>query len=186
MNSGNNHNRSLIAYFRWQNRSALIIFIILCIMCVSSCISISKSRSSTTVGKALNEKLIDNIEINKTTMSEILKWFGAPHHIVHGKGNETEAPLVISGETNPTGYELSTIMWYHKRSLDSIYENWIMFIYEFHASYAKKDAHGLIILPVTFKTSEGNTTIGKDELVIFINDESQLVENYGFRKEIGD
>jgi hypothetical protein len=155
-------------------------------MCLSSCINISKSRSSFKVGKALNEKLIENIEKNKTTMSEILKWFGAPHHIVHGKGYEAEAPLIVRGETNPTGYDVSAVRWYHRRSLDSIYENWVMFIYEFQASYAKKDAYGVIILPVILKDSEDNTTMGKDELVIFINEDSQLVENYGFRKEIGD
>ena len=186
MNQIYDRSRLLIADLRCWNRSVLIILLILSIMCLSSCISISKSRSSITVGKALNEDLIENIEINKTTMSEILKWFGAPHNIVHGKGYEVEAPLIARGEINPTGYDASAVMWYRERSLDSIYENWIMFIYKFQASYAKKDAYGVTILPVTVRDSEDDTTLGKDELVIFIDDKTQLVENYGFRKEIGD
>ena len=186
VNLMNTHIQLFIAHFRWWNRGSLVTLFILSILYLPSCVNISTSRSSVTVGKALNENLINNIEIKKTTMSDIFRWFGAPHHIVHGKGYEAEGTVIAKGELTPPVFDISDVRWVHERSLDSVYANWVMFIYEFHASYAKKDAHGVTILPVTFRDSEDNTTIGKDELIIFIDDKSQLVENYGFRKEIGD
>jgi hypothetical protein len=156
----------------------------ICLLFLSSCIHLSENESKITVGKAFNENLIDKIETNKTTLSEILKWFGAPHHIVRDKGWEVEKLTHTKVGLTPFTAYIDWSDWISGRSLESISEDYIMFIYEFHSSYAKRNAHGVTIFPVITEKSKDYTTIGKDELVIFINKKNKLVENYGFRKEV--
>jgi hypothetical protein len=116
-----------------------------------------------TKGSKVDESMLTRIEKGKTARSDILKWFGSPDRII-GAGITAETKTAMKGDI-----ELA-----HK-SQTSIGENQEIYIYEYF------DTSGVGGLFLWYGTSSRER---KNTLMIWIDKETGLVQDYGYKKEI--
>jgi len=128
---------------------------------LSGCISLS------TQGSRIEDSLIAKIEKGKTTKAEILKCFGAPDQIIQ-TGITAEAKTAIEGDKNLTSQQNV-----------SIGKNQEVYIYEYVENRTTKN-----IYEVRFGTGPGATISKKNTLMIWIDKDTGIVQDYGYKKEI--
>lgn len=120
----------------------------------------------TTKGSRIDESLVAKIERGKATRSDVLKWFGSPTRIITYEpkvtgmagSKESDRGRMVKGEITLTA-------------------NQEVYIWEYEVT--KK-----VFFMVALSAYESRTSQeAKDTLIIFINRETGIVEDFGFRRE---
>ena len=137
------------------------VMVLLAGLFLSGCVSLS------TQGSRIENNLIAKIEKGKTTKSEILKCFGAPDRIIE-TGVTAEAKTAIKGDTNIASQQNITIG-----------KNQEIYIYEYLENRTTKN-----VLEVRYGTGPGATISKKNTLMIWIDKDTEIVQDYGYKKEI--
>lgn len=119
-----------------------------------------------TKGVKIDESLVAKIERGKTTRADVLKWFGTPSRIL------TYEPKVTS-----VGASKETVAGSTVRGELSVTANQEVYIWEYEV---KKSVETMMALRAYVGTEVHEA---KDSLTVFINRETGIVEDFGFRRE---
>lgn len=130
------------------------------IILVMLCFMFLASCISSTKGSLIDETAVNKIEIKKSTKSDILKLFGAPDRIV-------DTGLAGAAKSQTTGdVDLKT------RQEVTVGKNEEIYIYEYVENK-------LSIFYIINRTSQKKNT-----LMVWINKDTGIVQDYGYKKEI--
>ncbi len=138
------------------------------IIMISSCV---KMYTTAEHGIQMNETVINEIVIGKTTRSELFKLLGTPHSIFQGQAEFTE------------GYSIHSINEYYSheqnRYLSSIDEGHYAFLYRFGKTSSKSTA----VFVVLISSRNTHIKIRSDELLILIDKKTNIVDDVAYRKD---
>ena len=122
------------------------------------------ATSKSTQGTMIKERDVCGIEKGKTTRSEILKNFGAPDRIIDA-GLTGESKTSVAGDVNLSSHQNI-----------SLGKNQEIYIYEY------TEESGRFFAISAFART--NTRKLKNTLMIWIDKDTGIVQDYGYKKEI--
>lgn len=138
---------------------------VICGMILLSVLFFGCATTQSTQGSQLKEESICNIAKGKTTRSEILKTFGAPDRIIEA-GLTGESKTAIGGDVNLSAQQNI-----------SIGRNQEIYVYEYTEEITERNL-------VNLYYGGGKTTKKKNTLMIWIDKDTGIVQDYGYKKEI--
>jgi len=144
-------------------RVSVIFFILfLSVLFLVGCATVQSTQ-----GNKLDEQVIAQIEKGKTTQSEILKLFGAPDRII-------EAGIAGKLQTDIAG----DISLSSKQNI-SLGKNQEIYIYEYMEATTETS-----YFFEAYRMGDKKITQRKNTLMIWIDKETGIVQDYGYKKEI--
>lgn len=141
------------------------------IVMTSSC-AYSTHDISVKKGIPIDQSAINQIVIGKTTRSDVFKLLGTPHSIFHG---QVEVGFV-EGEAVPY------YSYIENRPLSSIDDKHYALLYRFGKLSAKSTSKTITI--VHYRNTQ--VSIKSNELLLFINKETDIVDDVAYRKETSE
>ncbi len=121
-------------------------------------------------GRPIDSEKISQIQIGKTTRSEIFSLLGSPNSIIDGRS------------TMWTGEYLNFYGYIESREISSLDDNHYAFLYKFNKSQAK----GNLVFVVLVGARKNKVSIKGDELLIIFTKTDNVVEEIAYRKEIDE
>lgn len=119
-----------------------------------------------TKGSKIDESLVVKIERGKSTRSDVLKWFGSPTRII------TYEPKVTGMAASKEGESGQLV-----KSEIAVTANQEVYIWEY-------EVRTEVFFMVALNAYRSRTSKeAKDTLIVFINRETGVVEDFGFRRE---
>jgi hypothetical protein len=159
--------RSLMEQWRMQ----VVWFVSGLLLLLSGCLSYS--NMTVTKGKPLNQSGINQIVVGRTTRSDVFKLMGAPHSIFQGQVEFKRSEF------------LSDYSWSYfdseNRFLTSLGDKHYAMLYRFGRSSGT--SVGIAPLVVTYRNTD--VAIQSDELLLFFNKQTDVIENVAYRGETG-
>jgi hypothetical protein len=129
-----------------------------------------KMEGDVEVGRPIGESALSQIVIGETTRSDLFRLFGPPHSIFQGQAELTE----FVGDRFYS-YEQS-------RSLSSLEDEHYAMLYQFAEVSGEYQERQTLILTHLRGRGKSRLTLEADELLLFINRETNVVDDVAYPK----
>ncbi len=162
---------SLFVYTRWRK--------VLAIAVASSILAAANGcyYASTTVtrGKSLEAAALNRIVIGKTTQRELFNLLGTPHSIFQGQQEFKESQAIGFRHFHPFAF----YSYKENRYLTTLHDDQYAILYRFGESSGKS----LMLYPIVIGYQGTDMSIQTDELLLFLNKDTKIVEDAAFPKQ---
>ncbi|HXK30285.1 MAG TPA: hypothetical protein VJ646_18725 [Candidatus Binatia bacterium] len=119
------------------------------------------------VGKSPDERAVSQITIGKTTRSDLFRTLGTPHSIFQGQVEFKKTQLV--------GFFLHS----ENRFLTTWNDKQYAVLYR----AGKVEGREVVVSAVIITVGNTNVKVQSDELLLFLNKDTHIVEDFAYRKE---
>lgn len=153
-----------------------LIFAAIVMICVSLLSGCFVAPYTYTCGQSIKEDKLKKIEAGKTTKEEIIKWFGVPSTVVNKgeKAGVTATQYGAAGLIQSTGFSFDELFSLFS-SRHKSKESHVIYYYD----YTKTE--GATFNIIFFSPS--NSKVLTDKLLVLIDENTCIVEDYIFSKQ---